>query len=141
MPDKPIINTASASLTSRPSPIPAVVFAAVAAALELPLPSGGPSAALIGFLRDKQVLLVLDSCEHVIDSVAILSEVVLDGAPAVRILATSREPLRTQGEHVHRLAPLALPPETAQITSQEALSFSAIQLFVARASKALAVFR
>jgi DNA-binding winged helix-turn-helix (wHTH) protein len=116
---------------------PALVLAAVAAALELPLPSGDPCAALIGFLRDKQVLLVLDSCEHVIDSVAILSEVVLDGAPAVRILATSREPLRTQGEQLHRLAPLALPPETAEITSQEALSFSAIQLFVARAHKAL----
>src|SRR5260370_7433080 len=67
-----------------------------------------------------------------------LSEVVLDGAPAVRILVTSREPLRTQGEHVHRLAPLELPPETAHITSQQALSFSAIQLFVARAGKALA---
>jgi predicted ATPase/DNA-binding winged helix-turn-helix (wHTH) protein len=119
---------------------PALVLAVVAAALELPLPSGDPSAALIGFLRDKQVLLVLDSCEHVVDSVAILSDVVLDGAPSVRILATSREPLRTQGEHVHRLAPLELPPETTHITSQEALSFSAIQLFVARAGKALAGF-
>ena len=58
----------------------------------------------------------------------------------VRILATSREPLRTHGEHVHRLAPLELPPETAQITSREALSFSAIQLFVARAGRALAGF-
>jgi predicted ATPase/DNA-binding winged helix-turn-helix (wHTH) protein len=119
---------------------PALVLAVVAAALELPLPSGDPSAALIGFLRDKQILLVLDSCEHVVDSVAILSDVVLDGAPSVHILATSREPLRTQGEHVHRLAPLELPPETTHITSQEALSFSAIQLFVARASKALAGF-
>jgi predicted ATPase/DNA-binding winged helix-turn-helix (wHTH) protein len=119
---------------------PSLVLAAVAAALELPLPSGDPSAALIGFLRDKQILLILDSCEHVVDSVAILSEVVLDGAPAVGILATSREPLGTQGEQVHRLAPLELPPETAHITSQEALSFSAIQLFVARAGKALAEF-
>jgi predicted ATPase/DNA-binding winged helix-turn-helix (wHTH) protein len=117
---------------------PALVLAAVAAALELPLPSGDPYAALIGFLRDKQILLVLDSCEHVVDSVAMLSEVVLDGAPAVRILVTSREPLRTQGEHVHRLAPLELPPETAHITSQQALSFSAIQLFVACAGKTLA---
>jgi predicted ATPase/DNA-binding winged helix-turn-helix (wHTH) protein len=119
---------------------PALVLAVVAAALELPLPSGDPSDALVGFLRDKQVLLVLDSCEHVVDAVAILSDVVLDGAPSVRILATSREPLRTQGEHVHRLAPLELPPETTHITSQEALSFSAIQLFVARAGKALAGF-
>jgi predicted ATPase/DNA-binding winged helix-turn-helix (wHTH) protein len=119
---------------------PALVLAAVVAALELPLRSGDLSAALIGFLRDKQILLVLDSCEHVIDSVAILSELVQDGAPAVRILATSREPLRTQGELVHRLAPLALPPETAHITSEEALSFSAIQLFVARAGKALSGF-
>jgi predicted ATPase/DNA-binding winged helix-turn-helix (wHTH) protein len=119
---------------------PALVLAVVAAALELPLPSGDPSAALVGFLRDKRVLLVLDSCEHVVDSVALLSDVVLDGAPSVRILATSREPLRTLGEHVHRLAPLELPSETAHITSQEALSFSAIQLFVARAGKALAGF-
>jgi predicted ATPase/DNA-binding winged helix-turn-helix (wHTH) protein len=119
---------------------PALFLAAIAAALELPLPSGDASDALIGFLRDKQVLLVLDSCERVIDSVAILSELVLDRAPAVRILATSREPLRTQGEHVHRLAPLALPPETAPITSREVLSFSAVQLFVARAGKALSGF-
>src|SRR3984893_2608528 len=119
---------------------PSLFLAAVAAALELPLPSGDPSAALIGFLRDKQILLVLDSCEHVVDSVAILSELVLDGTPDVRILATSREPLRTRGEHVHRLAPLELPPETAQITPEEALSFSAIQLFVARGGKVLAGF-
>jgi predicted ATPase len=52
------------------------------------------------------MLLVLDNCEHVIEAAAALVVDTLRGAPGVRVLATSREPLRTEGEHVHRLSPL-----------------------------------
>jgi predicted ATPase len=51
--------------------------------------------------------MVLDNCEHVIEAAAALA---VDTAPGVRILATSREPLRTEGEHVHRLSPCESPP-------------------------------
>src|SRR5277367_3965482 len=115
---------------------PDLVPSAVASALEIPLRSDVPISGLTDFLREKQMLIVLDSCEHVIDPAALLAEAILNGAPGVGILATSREPLRVGGEYVHRLAPLALPPETARITSEDALTFSAIQLFVERAAMA-----
>jgi predicted ATPase len=92
---------------------------------------------LIAYLQDKQVLLVLDSCEHVIEAAAALAEQILDGAAAVRILATSREPLRAKGERVHRLSPLELPPSSSELTASEALAFPSVQLFVERAGAKL----
>ena len=68
------------------------------------------------------MLLVLDNCEHVIEAAAALA---VDTAPGVRILATSREPLRTDGEHVHRLSPLENPPTARQLSVAEALNFPA----------------
>jgi hypothetical protein len=66
--------------------------------------------------------MVLDNCEHVIEAAAALA---VDTAPGVRILATSREPLRTDGEHVHRLSPLENPPTARQLSVAEALNFPA----------------
>ncbi len=62
------------------------------------------------------------------------------GAPGVQMLATSREPLRIEGEHVHRLSPLASPPALARLTAAEALGFPAVQLFVERAAATLDEF-
>jgi len=135
---KPTINMVPVSVDLAPVASPDLVPSAVASALEIPLRSDVPISGLTDFfLRDKQMLIVLDSCEHVIDPAALLAEAILNDAPGVGILATSREPLRVEGEYVHRLAPLACPPETARITSEDALTFSAIQLFVARAAMAL----
>ncbi len=64
----------------------------------------------------------------------------LNGAPGVQILATSREPLRAEGEHVHRLAPLASPPTSAGLTAAAALGFPAVQLFVERAAATSGAF-
>lgn len=83
-------------------------------------------------LRRKQMLLVLDNCEHVLGSAAALAESLLRAAPGLHILATSREPLRTQSEWLLPLAPLALPPPEFSLTAEEALRFPAIQLFVER---------
>ena len=88
---------------------PRLVPIALSSALGLKLPSENPHLALIAALRDKRTLLVLDTCEHVVAAVAALAEAVLRGAPGVRILATSREPLRAEGECIHRLPPLAEP--------------------------------
>jgi predicted ATPase len=88
---------------------------------------------LAAWLRDKQALIVLDNCEHVIGAAAHLTEAVLKAAPQVRILATSREPLRAEGEWLHRLASLELPTGTVDFTAAEALQYSAVQLFSERA--------
>jgi predicted ATPase len=79
------------------------------------------------------MLLILDSCEHVIETVAMLAERIFQDAPQVHILATSRESLRVEGEHVDRLPPLGSPPDDAGLTAAQALGFPAVQLFVERA--------
>ena len=76
---------------------------------------------------------MLDSCEHVIGAVAAIAETILKAAARVSILATSREPLRAEGERLHRLSSLELPPRSDNLTLDEALQYSAIQLFNERA--------
>jgi predicted ATPase/DNA-binding winged helix-turn-helix (wHTH) protein len=91
-----------------------------------------PTPTLLAFLRDKQLTLILDSCEHVIDSAAHLAELVRQTAPHVSILATSREPLRVEGEHVVRVPPLACPDEATAVTAELAMTYGAVQLFLGR---------
>jgi predicted ATPase len=86
------------------------------------------------------MLLVLDSCEHVIDAAASLAEQVLRAGPCVHILATSREALRAEGEYVHRLASLGIPAVSAGLTAKQALAYPAVQLFVEHASESLDTF-
>lgn len=119
---------------------PRLVPSALASVLGIGSHSDDPVPGLIAFLRDKQMLLVLDNCEHVITVVAALAVELLRAAPGVHILATSREPLRTEGEHVRRLAPLESPPASARLTATEALRFPAVQLFVERAATTLGEF-
>lgn len=90
---------------------PHLVAIAVASALGLLIPVGDPTRRLIEALRDRELLLVLDNCEHVVDAVARLAEAIHMQAPAVSILATSRESLEAMSEFVVELAPLEIPPE------------------------------
>jgi predicted ATPase/DNA-binding winged helix-turn-helix (wHTH) protein len=110
---------------------PLQVASALCSALGFAPASEDLAASLPAFLRDRRTLVVLDSCEHLIDAVAPLAERLV-GAAGVHVLATSREPLRVEGEHVHRLAPLASPPEGSTIAATEALAFPAVELFVER---------
>ena len=80
---------------------------------------------LIAFLKNRQILIVLDNCEHVIGVAAALAERLVKEAPGVHLLATSREPLRSQGESVHRLAALEAPPPSATLNATQALAFPA----------------
>jgi hypothetical protein len=75
-------------------------------------------------------LIVLDSCEHVIGTAAGLAEAGLKTAPSVHSLAISREPLRAEGEWLHRLASLEVPPFSSNIASDDPLRYRAVQLFV-----------
>ena len=119
---------------------PRLVPSTLATALGLEIRSENPLPSLIAVLKDKRMLLVFDNCAHVIDAAADLAIAVLRSAPGVHLLATSREPLRIEGEHVHRLSPLASPPASARLTAAEALRFPAVQLFVERATQSLGEF-
>ena len=88
---------------------------------------------LINLLRKKQMLLVLDNCERVVDDAAALAETLLACAPGLHILATSREPLRTRSERLLQLPPLGLPAAATPLTATRALESPAVQLFVERA--------
>ena len=117
---------------------PAQVAAAVAAALGIrDLPSAAAADALASALARRQLLLVLDNCEQVIGAAAELCGRLLLGADDVRVLATSREPLRIAGEARYRLAPLTLPDpdDPADRDGSEAVA-----LFADRARRADASF-
>ncbi len=111
---------------------PRLVPSAVATVLGLEVRTDNPLPGLIAALRDRRMLLLLDNCEHVIDAAASLAAAVLTGVPQVNILATSREPLGVAGEREHRLGPLGSPPTSSRLTATEAMTFSAVQLFVER---------
>src|SRR5882672_3711397 len=109
---------------------PSLVPNMIASTVGLPGNFDDPLAALPAFLRDRRILLVLDSCEHLIEMIAPLAERIFREAPEVHILATSREPLQVESEQVHRLDPLAFPPDNEPLTAACALTFPAVQLFV-----------
>jgi predicted ATPase len=89
--------------------------------------------ALRAFLRDRQLLLLMDNCEHVGPACATLLDDLLDQAPGVRVLATSREPLRIQGEVTHLLPPLAVPSQATDHDADRLSEFASVQLFLDRA--------
>jgi predicted ATPase len=119
---------------------PLLVPSALAAALGLEIRSEEPLPALITAVRNKQMLLVLDNCEHVIAAAAALAAAMLSGASRVHIIATSREPLRAEGEHIYRLPSLTSPPASTRLTAADALAFPAVQLFVERAAASVDKF-
>ncbi|WP_415760069.1 ATP-binding protein [Pseudomonas sp. LT1P18] len=112
---------------------PLMIATHLATLLDVSLHDAEPMSSLAAVLRERQMLLVIDNCEHLIDSVAVLCESILRGAPQVHILTTSRESLRAEGEFVQRLESLDCPPPIAVLDRVQALTFSALQLFVERA--------
>ena len=113
---------------------PRLLSAAVGSAIRPDISS------LLSFLSDKRMLLVLDNCEHIIEAAAALVFQVMRAAPGVQILATSREPLSVEGEHLHHLKPMEIPHLSSALSAAEALKFPAIQLFVERAANILGEF-
>ncbi|NVH75771.1 ATPase [Paraburkholderia sp. JPY432] len=106
----------------------------LASTLGLPLPSEDPATTLIRTMRDRRMLLILDSCEHVIGAVADLAERIFRWAPDVSLLATSREPLWVAGEHVFSVASLDLPAHADEELSTDAILASpAASFFIQRA--------
>ncbi|MGA8534468.1 MAG: tetratricopeptide repeat protein [Candidatus Tumulicola sp.] len=119
-----------------------LVTAAVASVLGLTQQLDRPVLdTLLHYLKRKDLLLVLDNCEHLIDEVARIAEAILHDCPQVRLLATSREPLRISGEHVYRMPSLAVPTDKTLLTTREALGYGAVALFTERATASDARFR
>jgi DNA-binding SARP family transcriptional activator len=90
---------------------------------------------LLQELRDKELLLVMDNCEHLIQASSSLAEGLLSSCPRLRILATSREPLGVGGEAVSQVGPLSLPETTnGGRPAEDLMGCEAVRLFVERAS-------
>jgi predicted ATPase/DNA-binding winged helix-turn-helix (wHTH) protein len=113
---------------------PALVPNAIAEAIGLKAQASTVLADLLDHLRERNLLLVLDNCEHLIEAAAACARQILAEAPEVRILATSREPLRINGERVYRLPPLDAPPIEPRLQAQALLAFPAARLFIERAT-------
>lgn len=111
------------------------VIPSVAAALGISSVSQDRLEAISSILARRKALLLLDTCEHVLNAVAHLCDVVLANTSDVRIVATSRQALRAKREEVFWLAPLEVPPPGRSYTAEQVLQYSAPQLLVERASE------
>jgi predicted ATPase/DNA-binding winged helix-turn-helix (wHTH) protein len=112
---------------------PELVVRTIASSFRVRTPSDDPARQLIKLLRSRRLLIVLDCCEHLVEKTAAIAERLVLEAPGVFVLATSREPLRAEGEQVHRLFPLDIPPPEAASSATQARSFPVVELFVERA--------
>ena len=121
---------------------PALVPQAVAGTLQLRTGGGAEGAdeteTIAGHLRDRQLLLVLDNCEHLLATSAALARTLLERCPGLHILATSREPLHIDGERVWRVPPLSTPAGEEGLDGL--MAAEAVQLFVERARAIAAGF-
>jgi predicted ATPase len=116
---------------------PLRVLDAIAAALDVRALAGLELLdAVVDVLASRSLLLVLDNCEHLLAATAGLTDTLLRSAPQLTILATSREPLRVQGEVVFRVPSLDIPDPEQALEPRELLGYEAVRLFVERAEAA-----
>jgi len=119
----------------------ALVAQAVAGALGLQDRAGyAPAATLADYLAGRQLLLVLDNCEHLVDAAAKLADLLLRAAAGLRVLATSRESLNITGETVLAVPPLRAPEAGRRLTVAELAQFPAAGLFAERAAQVVPGF-
>jgi predicted ATPase/DNA-binding SARP family transcriptional activator len=88
--------------------------------------------ALVDYLRDKRVLLILDNCEHLVDAVARLADIFLNSCPYLRVLATSRESLNVEGELTWLVPSLSVPSLGQSPRVGELEAYESVRLFVER---------
>jgi predicted ATPase/DNA-binding winged helix-turn-helix (wHTH) protein len=111
-----------------------LILNAFATALGVAVSTNVPLIDLVAHLRNKTLLLVLDNCEHLVETVASTVEELLRKCPEVRVVATTREPLNAEGEWTYRVSPLPVPPENDDGGSAVAIQrYAAVELFVERA--------
>jgi predicted ATPase/DNA-binding CsgD family transcriptional regulator/Tfp pilus assembly protein PilF len=117
--------------TEDPSLVPQRVAAILGVRAE---PDRPLAETLTDALRPQRLLLILDTCEHVVDACAALVQHILSGCPWVRVIATSREPLRVRGETVWRVPPLELPREPGGGPEDDPGRHESMRLFAERAT-------
>jgi diguanylate cyclase (GGDEF)-like protein len=91
---------------------------------------------LLAALRERQLLLVVDNCEHLVATAARTIAAIIRDAPRIRVLATSREPLGIAGEATYRVPPHAIPQPNIMLRAEDAHAYSAVALFAERAAAA-----
>jgi predicted ATPase/DNA-binding winged helix-turn-helix (wHTH) protein len=111
---------------------PRHVAGAVATSLGVALKSKDPCLELVNLVRSRKLLIILDSCEHVIEAVASLAEQLYRQTEDIHVLTTSRESLNVEGEHCYRVPPLDCPPDGLEQTANAVLRYPSVQLFVRR---------
>ena len=113
---------------------PELVPAAVAQALGVPeAPDLSPTEALVDHLEGQKTLLILDNCEHLVEACADLAHALLRTCPDLKLLATSREPLRVEGETNFMVPSLSVPDPGRMPSTEDLAGYEAVQLFVERA--------
>ena len=96
-------------------------------------PMKTPEETLTDYLKDKEILLILDNCEHLINACADLTERLLTSCPKLNIIATSREALNCDGEQTYRIPPLTQPNPDQKDTPEQLTQYESVRLFVERA--------
>jgi predicted ATPase/DNA-binding winged helix-turn-helix (wHTH) protein len=107
-----------------------LIAPAVAAALGVSVQTDNIVPALIDRLQERPRLIVLDCCEHLITGASAIAEELICRVPTLHLLATSREAMRVEGEHVYELRALACPPEDSSLSAHDVLQYPAVQLLV-----------
>jgi predicted ATPase/DNA-binding winged helix-turn-helix (wHTH) protein len=111
---------------------PRHVAGAIATSLGLALKSKDPGLELVELIGSRKLLVILDSCEHVIEAAALVAEQLYQETEQVFLVATSRESLKVGGEHCYRVLPLDCPPDGSEQTVNAMLRYPSVQLFVRR---------
>jgi predicted ATPase len=123
---------------------PGLLASEVAVALGLPKQDArAQHGAVLDYLRGRRLLLLLDTCEHLVDACAAFADAVLRAAQGVTVLATSRQPLDVPGEHTYPVPPLPVPDDSSpgcDLTADQAPAGDAVELFAQRAAAVLPDF-
>jgi len=104
-------------------------------------PGGTVTDALLRFVRDRKLLLILDNCEHLVEACAVLAKAMLQAGPQLTLLASSRDALQIAGEYSYALEPLAVPAADAAADPERLREQDAVRLFIERAAVAQPAFR
>ncbi|HAY34759.1 MAG TPA: hypothetical protein DCY06_11575 [Bacteroidetes bacterium] len=100
-----------------------------------------PEETVTDFLKGKELLLILDNCEHLVHECAVLSNNLLSNCEKLKLIVTSREALNCTGEQIYRLPSMSLPELTAEITPEKLVKYESVRLFIERALSVSPDFR
>lgn len=100
-----------------------------------------PEEALVNYLKEKEMLIILDNCEHLIKSSAVLAEKILKNCSGIKIIATSREALNCRGELVYKLPALSVPDLSDKNSPEKLSQYESVRLFIERALMLRSDFR